>query len=422
VGVAILTDFVNHDPAYSLCGVVANQVRMLVAGGFSPILFVRRGWPDRDTYPGCRAVVLDPGETGSNVVKVTGKSGEEIEALEKSLEAHLDENDIRVVLAHDVIYQPNLWKYHVAVRRIARRRSDVHWLNWVHSSTDMGVARKTKQFARELMGPFPNSTLVVMHQEEMLRKRNLYNYEFDQTVIIPNAIDFTEDYHPWAKELISEREMWRADAIAVYPCRLDRGKQPEIIIEIFGQLRLLGYDARVVIVDFHSVGGDKAKYRGELKGQADRSGVPVYFTSDLGSKYKPAEYHVPHKVVMDLMDYGDLLIHPSKSESDPLILPEAAWKRCGLILNYDLPYFRLYDGLSLLYKFSSNIDIATGLPGETNTNYSNRSDYMRDVAGGCAFVLRHNPVIRLHVQMRQTRSVEAVWAKSLWPVISQFTS
>jgi hypothetical protein len=26
---AILTDFVSHDPAYSLCGVVANQVKML---------------------------------------------------------------------------------------------------------------------------------------------------------------------------------------------------------------------------------------------------------------------------------------------------------------------------------------------------------------------------------------------------------
>src|SRR3989304_9276339 len=103
---------------------------------------------------------------------------------------------------------------------------------------------------------------------------------------------------------------------------------------------------------------------------------------------------------MDLMEYSDVFIHPSRSESDPLTVPEAAWKRCGLVLNFDLPVFRQWDGRALLYKFSSNIDTQTGMPGETETKYSDRRESMDGVAGGGTSLIQEKFIIPTHAEIR----------------------
>ena len=66
--VAILTDFINFDPAYSLCRVVRDQVKALVSKGYEPLLLVREGF-DADQaqfYPGAKIATVRHGETGSN--------------------------------------------------------------------------------------------------------------------------------------------------------------------------------------------------------------------------------------------------------------------------------------------------------------------------------------------------------------------
>ncbi len=409
--VAILTDFINHDPAYSLCGVVGNQIKMLVKNGYKPTVIVKKGFDDKNAYPDCEVISVDPGRT-SNTVVIDKECGAEINSLGLQLRDAL--LDIDVVLTHDLIYQAALWKYHVACRRVIKDLPNLKWLHWVHSATHTSTANQTGKYKDELRGKFPNSTIVVFHAEEMVRKAGAFGYEIDEAVILSNPLDLTEGYHPAALEAIKVGGLHKADAIAVYPARLDRGKQVEIILEIFGGLVAQGLDARVVVVDFHSTAGDKAVYRSQLKKQAQELNVPTIFTSDL--KYPQANYHIPHQAVMDLMDYADIFIHPSRSESDPLTVPEAMWKRCGLMMNFDLPVFRQWDGKALFGKFSSNLDVLTGQPGETNTEYGNREMYMSEMASKIAYVLRNNPILANHVEVRKTRSLEAHW-QNLWAAI-----
>jgi len=408
--VAILTDFIGHDPAYSLCAVVANQAKMLHMGGYEFKVLTRALF--ESPYPGGEIQVLDPGEIGSNVVNITAKSGSEIDILTEQMRLAL--TDVDVVFTHDLLCQANLWKYHVAAWRIAKDQSGLRWLHWIHSGSSMDISGQTGRFHSELRGKFPHACLVVFHEEEAMRKRVAFGYEMHETVVIPNPINFTEDYDPVALEAIEKGDLWDADIVAVYPCRLDRGKQPHIVIEIFAELRAMGWDARVVIVDFHSTAGDKAKYRKAMKAAAAKEGVPLLFASDLS---KDTEYHIPHKAVMNLFDFADVLVHPSRSEGDPLIVPEAAWARCGLVLNFDLPMFRLWQNRALLYKFSSNVDVATGMPGDTTTEYGDRRAYMRHVAGGIAHMMQNDPVLQNHMRMRKERSLKAVWEKHLWPAI-----
>jgi len=412
---AILTDFISHDPAYSLCSVVANQIKML--GDQDLTLFVRKGFDPADAAkaygqyrqgaPG-GIVVLDPGETGSNVVKVTPDSEAEIVHLLEQFEQHLA--GIDVVLTHDLIYQANMWKYHVAARRFAAKHPKVRWLHWVHSATDLGTAKATGRYAQELRGRMPGSWLVAMHEEEINRKGGMFGYERDQIVVIPNPLDIMEDYHPLTREILGDKA-YAADILIVYPARLDRGKQVEVIGEIGAALNTIGWATLVLVCDFHSTAGDKATYRDSLK--ATYGGF-MSFVSDCS---RETSYRVPHKVIMDLFDYADVFIHPSKSESDPLIVPEAAWRRNALMLNFDLPVFRQWDGRALFGKFSSNIDVTSGQPGETNTDYADRAAYMTGLARAIAYTVQQNPILANHRLVRQTRSLEAVRAKALLPAI-----
>lgn len=407
---AILTDFISHDPAYSLCGVVANQVKMI-----SPThdlkIFVRKGWaPEPHPYGETPVTILDPGTSGSNDVVVDENSEREISELYEQFRIHFA--DLDVILTHDLIYQANMWKYHVAARRYAQVRPELRWIHWVHSSTDLGTAAATGRYENEIRGPFPNSKLVAMHNEEINRKGGLYGYERDEIVVIPNPLDVLEDYHDISQRILLSDDYWKADLVAVYPARLDRGKQVEVVGEIFRELNKQGWDSRVIIVDFHSTAGDKDIYRTDL---SHKFGDFMRFTS----KIFPEEtsYHVPHKVVMDLFDYADVFIHPSKSESDPLTIPEAMWKRNLMLLNFDLPVFRQYDGRALFGKFSSAIDVLSGKPGDTNTAYGNRRDYMAEMASAVAYMAQQDMVLLNHRQVRQTRSLRAVWSRHLNPAI-----
>lgn len=415
--VAILTDFHNYDAAYSLCQVVRCQLKALHGLGYRPRLIVQEDFSDRGELSAWADVQrIQLHTSGDNRVHVTRDADMQITAVQQNLREALD--GCNVVLAHDVIYQANMWMLNVAARRLAKVTPGLRWLHWVHSATNLDISAQTGRFQAELSERFPHSTLVVMHPEEFNRKGSLYGYENDQIAIIPNPLDITEYYHPAAQQLIEAADLMLSDCILVYPCRLDRGKQPHILIEIAAEMVKLGYNPRVVILDFHSISGDKADYRAEMKVQAQAAGVKCFFGSDLPGAEPgyPHTYMLPHQAALNLLDMADVLVHPSVSESDPLILAEAMWARAGLLLNFDLPVFRQHDGHALFGKFSSAIDVTTGQPGTTTTNYTNRTEYMRGMAGAILYQLEHNPVANRRLWVRKTKSIQAV-GRLLWQAI-----
>ncbi len=415
--VAILTDFHNYDAAYSLCQVVKCQLKALKGLGYQPRLIVQAGFTDRGELS--ELVEMHPIQqhtSGDNRVHVPPEAEAQIDAVLKGLAEAL--SGVEVVLTHDLIYQPNMWLMQVAARRLAKARPEVRWLHWVHSATNLDTKAQTGRYRVELSEHWSNSTLIAMHPEEFNRKGSLFGYENDQIAIIPNPLDISEYYHPTAQAVIEAADLMLSDCILVYPCRLDRGKQPHILIEIAAEMVKLGYDPRVVILDFHSISGDKADYRAEMKAQAQAAGVKCFFSSDLpGSEPGyPHSYMLPHQAALNLLDMADVLLHPSVSESDPLILAEAMWARAGLLLNFDLPVFRQHDGHALFGKFSSAIDVMTGMPGATTTEYSNRAAYMRGMAGAILYQLEHNPVANRRLWVRKTKSIQAT-SRLLWQAI-----
>jgi hypothetical protein len=105
--VAILTTFTNVDTAYSLIGVVQNQIRMLVANGYKPVVIVKQGFRAEETFAlpqvELRYIPVVPASNYiSEAVDTSFKA--DVEKLKVALIEDL--KDVDVVLTHDLIYQP----------------------------------------------------------------------------------------------------------------------------------------------------------------------------------------------------------------------------------------------------------------------------------------------------------------------------
>ena len=398
--VAVLTDLLGYDEAYSVAQGARNNVRMLTRAGYAPTLLMRRGRtarPRREDFAGAR--IVEVAENSEDVVRLIQRQFEQALA------------GAELVFTHDLIFQANLWEARVAYRRLAEKRPGLRWLHWVHSLGQHYSIEQTGLFAAELEGPPPNAKIVALTPDTAEMTARRARCEFSDVVVVPHPIDFCEGFHPVAQAIVDRAGLMEADAVAVYPCRLDRGKRPHVLVEIFAALRETGLDARLVVADFHSTDGDKAAYRREMMERAEDLGVPVFFVSEMGQPaeqygatvhYKKAldrhlVYSIPRKAVADLMALADVLVQPSVSESYSRIVAEAAWARCLLVLNADLPAFRQWSDLALMFSFS---------------------DFEpKEVAGAIADRLENNAELHFHARMRKERSLEAVWEKCLRSVV-----
>ena len=231
-----------------------------------------------------------------------------------------DLQDIDVVFTHDLIYQPESLKLNFASRQAIEEdehMKKIRWLHWVHSATSPQTLGKELQqqdtYFDVVSQKFPNSFVIFPNAYSIPRVARNFGYEEDQVKVVHHSTNLSNfcAWDPLVTKLVMDKNMYSADAIAVYPIRLDRGKQVEIVIKIMAQLKKLNQVVRVIIVDFHSTGGDKVTYREELKKMAIDWGLNDFdltFTSEFHESWKVG---TPRKVVHDLFELSNVFIMPS---------------------------------------------------------------------------------------------------------------
>jgi glycosyltransferase involved in cell wall biosynthesis len=217
--------------------------------------------------------------------------------------------------------------------------------------------------------------------------------------------------------LVREKDLLSAEAIIVYPVRLDRGKQVEHVIRVGSSLKGIGRSVRVIIVGFHSTGGDKVTYREYLTGLAQELGLTEKEITFLSQFDDSLRVRSPREVIRDLMLLSNVFVMPSRSETYSLIAQEAGLCGAFLVLNQDFPPFRnIYGDDAAFYQFSSNINALTGLDGETNTQYDNIDDYFRGIALRIAYELEHNVVLAQQSRIRRERNPDYIFSRFLEPL------
>jgi glycosyltransferase involved in cell wall biosynthesis len=417
--VAIYTTFTGYDQAYSLCLIARLQLKALAKAGYKPRFILREGSDPSVYQQYTDDIMFIPNYICENdgsdrpVCKRTEKTygalvEDTYQETLKSLEG------VEVVITHDLVYQASNRIQEDACFRVATDRPDIRWLHWIHSATTPGMLNKN------ISKKMPNSFLVYPNRFDVPRVAHNFGVELNEVKVVPHPTDVLEFFgvHPMTEKLVEERRLLEADVIGIYPLRLDRGKQPHIVIEVFDKFRSLRRSHRLVIMDFHSTGGDKVTYREEMKKKAATLGWTSQELTFISEFDESLRYSSPQQMVRDLFLLSNVYIHPSRSETYSLVTQEA--RLCGnlLVLNDDFPPMRsIYGDKPIYRKFSSTIDITTGMDGETNTTYGDRDAYMTDIARCICYYLENDPVLSMRTETRRDRNLMAVFTRDLEPLI-----
>ena len=423
--VTIATTFTGADPAYSLNRVVQDQIKMLLTHGYEPTVIVAEGFKPVEAYAYPKVTIKEiPNVPVSNEVRMDNTFSQDVRRLEGVLATILAEVDI--CITHDIIYQAAALKHQIAAKRVAKTLPNLRWLHWVHSATPPDrLANLTQhfadEFAKEIQIEFPNSYIIYFNQWFIPAVARSFNVSENKVKWVPHATDFFrfKKYEKDTIRLIEMKNMLEADAICIYPIRLDRGKQVQYVIEVMAMLKTLGKSIRVIIVDFHSTGGDKLTYRDELKKLAiqwNLNNEEITFTSEFLPDW---HLQVPWEVVSDLMDLANVFIMPSASESYSLITQESGLSRQAQVLNFNLaPLMSVFGNNPYYRKFGeSAVDLMDNtVAGHTKTEYSNERMYMLEVAALLNSELENNRVLAQERFLRQKRSIKYIFKTHIEPL------
>ncbi len=428
--IAILTTFYDFDPGYSLCNCVEDQIRMLVDNGYEIKLIVDQAFKSPGGYWDKVTYGYTPPVQRSNEGQLNDNWKAEADAMYSSLKTELEGYD--VVLTHDVLLQPAHLIHNVACRRLANE-TNLRWLHWLHSPTQPQLDCNIEEVSNLIKPKFPNS--FICYPNDWDRKRVALNFgmELDEVKCVHHPSDFIsllcgdeEDFSEkglkaWrlTRDLVKEFDILSADIISVYPCRLDRGKQPEFNIKTMGAIKKQGRSVRMILFDFHSTGGDKLIYKDELKQIAKKWGLTdkeMIFISE----WRPeTHYNVPRQFIMNMKKFSDFAMHPSNTETYSLVCQESMATKNFCVLNFQLPVMRdIYGSKNCLFEpFGSTVDIMTGENGNTTLTINDEEAHFTNLANKVLYFLETNPVINQWRFIRQKRSLDYVFKNELEPLL-----
>ena len=428
--IAVLVDFYNVDPAYSLVNVASSQIKMLLRAGYSPRVLVDDHFPDPKEKPDevpypWNSVELFrlPSIPRSNFVELHDGWQGDLEKMTVAMREGL--KGIDVVLTHDMIYQPAQLLYQLSGRQIAKERGNtLFWAHTIHSATTPALINTTNEYLQNVKVRFPNSKIIFPNNFSTSRVAKNFGYEERDIVFVPHAVDYCEffGFHEMTTRIVEEKNMLGADVIMCYPLRLDGGKQPAWLVRIGAGLKALGKSVRIIYQAFHSTGSEKIQVKNEVYDLARKLGLnedEVTFTCDFD---KSLEVHCPRQMVKDFMILSNVFCLPSRSETYSLVAQEAGLAGNLLVLNYDFGVmYSLYGADAIYAKFGANGDAMTGQNGETEVSYTPSPEaYGRDIALKIVYELQHEKALAMKTKLRQTRNLDYVMKHYLEPLLYSF--
>ena len=435
--IIIFTTFREASSSYSLNRVVVDQLKMFIAHGYNVKVIVAQGFKANCKETWYLRPEVELIEIADVVVQNEISAYEREKNFDQDVQLLTDElrqiiKNGDVIIAHDIFYQPAAIKHNLAIRNILPELPEVRILNWVHSASVPFILAQERgggvRYLDLVQKPLPQAFHIAFNPYSIPRVASWFGAELANVKYVPHPHDFTEFFHPLAKDITEKLELLQTDIVCMYPCRLDRGKQPHLVLEIMNQIKQSGRTIRLIIADFSSRGGDKVVYRQEMKNMALDFGWAeneLTFLSEFDMPENDLREEVPHQVISNLFELTNVFILPSRSETYSLVAQEAAMKRNLLILNFDFPPLRsIYGEEARYFKFSSNIDVnigqeyhkETGME-TTETNYTDRIQYMRAIANYICYCQEHTRILAMFNKLKKTKNLSYVFRHHIEPLL-----
>jgi len=416
--IALFTTFYEAESGFSLITVAETQIRMLLDHGYDPLVLVQGQYsenkdgevtilPFKEVAPPSvwnrQAVDLRP---VIPPLKLTDGVARDFEQQVQRIVAALEENlaDVDVCITHGIILLDSYKEHNVAMRRYAKTRPDLLWLHWIHSCpTPKGLA----DYPRNCRYTPPPGYIIYPNSSDLGRVCQTYRlggkewraracragHAIDPLSVLP--------YHELTKALVTYTDLLGGDVTAIYPRAVDRGKKPDKVIRLMAGVMKLGYEPRLLIVDWQSQGEHFQAYMDELIELTQSLGLEgrVHFTSRLDDRCSQG---VPRQVVLELMGLTNVYIHSSAVETYSLVVHEAALRGNLLVLNHDFPAMReLYGDAAIYFDFGSDRNPRTYTP--------NEQTFWDDEAVRLVAELNQNRALTAKTQAQREWTPRALW-------------
>lgn len=270
--VAILTNFMDFNPGYSLSGIVVDQALMLLRNGHKVHVFVNEQFNDSYNDDARINTLLNNYSDKFFIQKKTKfmhltdyKTKESItqdhkmEAMDAGamLAQALEDIGAETVYTHDWIFTgwnlPYSFALKMADKKLMEKSISVKWYHWIHSVPSANSDWwRLEEYGSLHCLVFPNRTSIMQVVEQ-------FHTTPAKARIIPHIKDIRTwyDFSQRTMEFIDYcPDLMESSIIQIYPCSSDRldAKQLDIVIRIFGFFKKLGNNVCLVAANQWATG------------------------------------------------------------------------------------------------------------------------------------------------------------------------
>jgi len=369
--VAILTNFQDFNPGYSLTGIVLDQCEMLLKYGHNVHLLVNENFR-ADHVDQIHRRLLSVGEEvvmerfSLRKIVPFAHLTDYISAINWStdhkytsvrvcdaLVPYFKENHIDVAFTHDWIFTGWNLPYAGGIRFTSSVLPNMAWLHWVHS-----VPSVMRDWW-ELKAYGPAHRIVFPNASDRRRVAEQFRTSEQNVAVIPHI----KDPRTWYKMSDETKELidaypaiLSAEMVQFYPASCDRlaAKGVQYLIKIFGAWKAHGISVFLAIANQWATGRQRKEDISKYIKMARDVGLTeeeFCFTSEFDKKY---ETGIPSNMLMELMHLQSVFIFPTREESFGLVGPEAALSGCLMVLNGSLTMMReVFGNMGMYFDFGS---------------------------------------------------------------------
>lgn len=420
--VAILTNFMEFNPGYSLTGIVKDQVAMLQAYGHDVRLFVNTKYHGED-FPSVQVEKLIPfahlKDYGSEK-KLQDEHRTTARLTAEMLQEELE--DVDIVFTHDFVFTGWFLPYGLGVRQVHRHLPKVRWLHWIHSVPS--VLRDWWQVSKY----GPNHRLVFPNETDKLKVAEQYRGQNEDVRVIPHIKDLRSwhDFHGDTCDFIARYpSVMSADVVQVYPASTDRltAKQVDKVVGIFAEIKKQERSVCLVIANQWATGTQRQEDVSKFEKIGKREGLVVDQELIFTSKFRPKDANavdgwdyrngIPQHMVRELLTCSNLFIFPTREESFGLVLPEAALAGVLCVLNKSLTMqYEVSGHAGLFFDFGSYHQ-------EVNQDKETAKRYLKDIAWIIVGRMGQNESLKAKTFTRQKYNWDNLYNRYYAPVMAE---
>lgn len=413
--IAILTNFMEFLPGYSLTGIVKDQVSMLTRHGHEVHLFVNEQFNDRDfDSPAVlhRQIPFAHLVDYQSQADLSADHRMTVKATAAVLKKELAEMDL--VFTHDFVFTGWFLPYCLGCVEASRALEGLRWMHWIHSVPSvMRDWWNVRAFG-------PAHVLVYPNNADLLLVAEQYRGALEHCRCIHHIKDPRAwfEFSPETCDLIDRMPaLMQADIVQLLPASVDRlfAKRVKEVMVIFGWFKKWGHSVCLAIANqWATTRTHKETIETYLDFAREQGLVPgdeVLFTSSVKPEY---EVGISKRMIRELFQLSNVFIFPTREESFGLVMPEAALSGAYIVVNQSLDVAReVTGGLTYGAEFGSH---------RRSFRADDPDNYLRMVAQIILGRLRQNEAILTRTHARQRYNWDYLYDHEYAPVMAELTT